>query len=61
MKEKYFVRSEDAGSGECTEVYKGPAIDDKDTFSSNIFSCQFVSLVSGVFTNSFRQHFDIIM
>ena len=38
-----------------------PAIDGDDTFSDDVFSCQFVSIVLGVLTNSVGQDFNIIM
>ena len=56
-----FFKTEDAASGECTETREGPAVDSDNTFSNDIFSCQFVCIVSSVFTNSVGQYFNIIM
>ena len=61
MKTIYFLETEDAVTGQCTETSKEPAVDDDDMFSNSIFSCQLVFIVSGIFTNSVRQYFDIMM
>ena len=56
MKAMEIPSPEEADGGECTEASEGPVVDGDD-----IFSCQFVSVVSGVLTNSFGQYFGIIL